>query len=118
MIVIRIRIIAVLLTVAMTVTLCPVAFAANPTTVTTNLLKFVEEFESFKAEKYLDQGKYYIGYGMLWDEAKNPNGTITQQEAEQDLKDYMAKTAIPEVSSFLSKHNITVPALVTTGREL
>ena len=66
----------------MTVTLCPVAFAANPTTVTTNLLKFVEEFESFKAEKYLDQGKYYIGYGMLWDEAKNPNGTITQQEAE------------------------------------
>ena len=108
MIVIRIRIIAVLLTVAMTVTLCPVAFAVNPTTVTTNLLKFVEEFESFKAEKYLDQGKYYIGYGMLWDEAKNPNGTITQQEAEQDLKDYMAKTAIPEVSSFLSKHNITV----------
>ena len=54
MIVIRIRIIAVLLTVAMTVTLCPVAFAVNPTTVTTNLLKFVEEFESFKAEKYLD----------------------------------------------------------------
>ena len=92
----------------MTVTLCPVAFAANPTTVSANLLKFVEEFESFKAEKYLDQGKYYIGYGMLWDEAKNPSGTITQQEAEQDLKDYMAKTAIPEVSSFLSKHNVSV----------
>ena len=88
MIVIRFRIIAVLLTVAMTVTLCPVAFAANPTTVSANLLKFVEEFESFKAEKYLDQGKYYIGYGMLWDETKNPSGTITQQEAEQDLKDY------------------------------
>lgn len=105
---IRTRFIAVLLTLTLAVTLCPTAFAANPTTVSSNLLKFVEEFEAFRAEKYLDQGKYYIGYGMLWDEAKNPSGTITQQEAEKDLKDYMAKTAIPEVLNFLNKNNITV----------
>lgn len=104
----RQRILAVLLAVGTALMLCPTAFAANPTTCTNSLVKFVEEFESFRAEKYLDQGKYYIGYGMLWDEKKNPSGVITQQEAEKDLTDYLTKTAVSEVRSFLNTYGVTV----------
>ena len=108
MIRIKHKIIAGLLSLGLALSLCPTAFAANPTTCSTSMVRFVETFESYKAEKYLDQGKYYIGYGMLWDEEKYPDGKITQTQAEQDLKEHLQNTVVPEVRSFLTKHGLTV----------
>jgi len=105
------RFTAVLLIAGLILTLIPAALADSSSgrirTYSHDLVTFIEYFEGFEEKAVLDQGQYYIGYGML-SETQDPEETITQEQAEQDLIDYLDREGgvVDQVNAFLEENDL------------
>ena len=54
--------------------------------VSESLIQFIKETEGFSANKYWDYGQWTIGYGTEWKSDDYPSGTITEVEADYELR--------------------------------
>lgn len=104
------RFVCFLLTLILTVSLVPgtvlTAFAAPAMSTSNAAVEILKQLEGFRAEAYLDNGQYSIGYGTNCDPANYPNG-INQAEATQLLKDHLHDVVDPKLNEFAQKHNMT-----------
>ena len=76
------RPLAALLALCLALTLCVPAMAeGEPMTASAAALALIEESEGFRAEKYLFNGKWYIGFGTQCEADEYPGG-VTREEAE------------------------------------
>ena len=99
------RPLAALLALCLALTLCVPAMAeGEPMTASAAALALIEESEGFRAEKYLFNGKWYIGFGTQCEADEYPDG-VTREEAELLL---LGKIAAYEVklNEFFTRYGV------------
>ena len=99
------RPLAALLALCLALTLCVPAMAeGEPMTASAAALALIEESEGFRAEKYLFNGKWYIGFGTQCEADEYPGG-VTREEAELLL---LGKIAAYEVklNEFFTRYGV------------
>lgn len=104
------KFVTIALAAAMMLTMGTVAMAAGATNYSDKAVALIESYEGYMQYQYEDpvgSGNYYIGYGTNCAKDAYPNG-VTQAEAEQMLKDYLAKTAVTELNSFLAANSVSL----------
>lgn len=74
--------------------------------VSESLISFIKAHEGFSPTVYSDYSQQSIGYGTKWDPDKYPNGTITEAQADYELRVYLARFE-KEVDRVLQKSTIT-----------
>ncbi len=74
--------------------------------VSESLIGFIKEQEGFSAVRYWDYSQYTIGYGTKWDSELYPDGTITEEEADYELRKELVKFE-EEVDRLLKKGTVT-----------
>ncbi len=74
--------------------------------VSDSLVEFIKAHEGFSAVRYWDYGQYTIGYGTKWDSELYPDGTITEEEADYELRKELVKFE-EEVDKLLKKGTVT-----------
>ncbi len=100
------RPLAALLTLCLALTLCVSALADGGSLTVGELgLRLIEESEGFYSTKYLDGGKWYIGYGTQCDEDEYPDG-ITQEEAQRLLLEKVEKYE-DKLNEFFARYGVT-----------
>ena len=107
------RIISVALTVALLITLIPVAaIPAKATanfTVSQECVDIIKKWEGFREKPYYDYKQYTVGYGTRVPDGKleeyQANG-ISREEAEQLLVEHLQKHC-NEVNKFIDKYGLT-----------
>ncbi len=67
-------------------------------------LDLIEEGEGFRSQKYLDGGKWYIGYGTQCDPEDYPDG-ITREEAQLLLQGKIADYEV-KLNEFFARYDI------------
>lgn len=68
-------------------TVVPGVGATEPTgKFSEDLIAFLKEQEGFSPGIYWDYGQYTLGYGTRWDQSRYPDGTITEAEADYELR--------------------------------
>lgn len=101
---------AAALAAILALSLCIPAFADGITTYSDKSVAFIESFEGYMQYQYEDpvgSGNYYIGYGTNCAKDAYPDG-VTKAEAEQMLRDYLDKSVVPELNSFLSANSVSL----------
>ncbi|MBR6825990.1 MAG: S-layer homology domain-containing protein [Oscillospiraceae bacterium] len=73
--------------------------------VSESLIAFVKEHEGFSPKYYWDYSQYTIGYGTRWDPDLYPDGVITEEEADFELRKELAKFE-EEVDRHLKKGTV------------
>lgn len=73
--------------------------------VSESLVQFIKEQEGFSAVRYWDYGQYTIGYGTEWNKDRYPSGTITEEEADYELRLKLAEFE-KEVDRLLAKGTV------------
>ena len=74
--------------------------------VSDSLIEFIKAHEGFSATRYWDYGQYTIGYGTRWDSELYPDGTITEAEADYELRKELVNFE-EEVDRLLKKGTVT-----------
>ncbi|MBP3412984.1 MAG: InlB B-repeat-containing protein, partial [Oscillospiraceae bacterium] len=74
--------------------------------VSESLIAFIKAHEGFSSYRYWDYGQYTIGYGTRWDSELYPDGTITEEEADYELRKELAKFEA-EVDRLLKKGTVS-----------
>ena len=73
--------------------------------VSESLIQFIKEQEGFSGTKYWDYSQWTIGYGTEWKKDQYPNGTITEEEADYELRLELAEFE-KEVDRLLAKGTV------------
>ena len=73
--------------------------------VSESLIDFIKEQEGFSATKYWDYSQWTIGYGTEWKSDDYPTGTITEVEADYELRLEIAEFE-KEVDRLLAKGTV------------
>ena len=107
------RIISFALTVALLITLIPMAAipakAAANFTVSQECIDIIKKWEGFSAKPYWDYQQWTVGYGTRVPDGKLEEYQtvgITREDAEQQLLDYLNKDA-QAVNQFIDKYGLT-----------
>ena len=107
------RIISLALTVALLITLIPMAAipakAAANFTVSQECIDIIKKWEGFSAKPYWDYQQWTVGYGTRVPDGKLEEYQtvgITREDAEQQLLDYLNKDA-QAVNQFIDKYGLT-----------
>ena len=107
------RIISLALTVALLITLIPMAAvpakAAAEFTVSPECVDIIKKWEGFSAKPYWDYQQWTVGYGTRVPDGKleeyKANG-ITREEAERQLIEHLNKDGVA-VNKFIDKYGLT-----------
>lgn len=107
------RIISLALTVALLITLIPMAAvpaeAAAEFTVSQECVDIIKKWEGFSAKPYWDYQQWTVGYGTRVPDGKleeyKANG-ITREEAERQLIEHLNKDGVA-VNKFIDKYGLT-----------
>ena len=108
------RIISIALTVALLITLIPMAAipakAADELTVSQECVDLIKKWEGFSAKPYWDYRQWTVGYGTSVPDGKleeyQTNG-ISKEEAEQQLIEHLKKDG-EAVLAFADKYGLTI----------
>lgn len=107
------RIISLALTVALLITLIPMAAipakAAANFTVSQECIDIIKKWEGFSAKPYWDYQQWTVGYGTRVPDGKLEEYQtvgITKEDAEQQLLDYLKKDG-EAVNKFIDKYGLT-----------
>lgn len=98
------KLLALLLTIALLLTLCMPVFADSAMTAGEEGLALIEGYEGMHTKKYSSGGKWYIGYGTQIGADDYPDG-ITQEQAEELLCGKLAKYE-NTLNEFFAKNSI------------
>lgn len=99
------KLLALLLTIALLLTLCMPVFADGAMSVGEGGLTLIEEYEGLHTERYSSGGKWYIGYGTQIGEDEYPDG-ISREQAEELLHGKLAKYE-RALNEFFAKSGVT-----------
>jgi len=101
------KILSLSLCVALLLTLLPsAAYAVETFTTSEEGIAFIKEFEDYRPTPYLDNGKWYIGYGTLCEEGEYPNG-ISEEDGERLMRESVT-VAEDLVNNLLMTYGISV----------
>lgn len=99
------KLLALLLTIALLLTLCMPVFADDAMSAGEGGLTLIEEYEGLHTERYSSGGKWYIGYGTQIGEDEYPDG-ISREQAEELLRGKLAKYE-RALNEFFAKSGVT-----------
>ena len=104
------QIICIFLAALLIISCCPTDAAAGYTEMTfsDDVVEYLKKGESFSEHAMYIGGYWYIGYGCLVDIADYPDGTITEEEAEALMRDYLQQFADYVNAFFLKRYDVGV----------